>query len=137
MPQPLAGLSVILVEDDLDNREVLEIALTEEGAAVRMASGAEEALALFKSAPPTIVLTDITLPDQDGVWLLQQIRALPGSRVPIVAFTGRAFPHETEAITTAGFDTVLLKPADVDKIVAVIIGLTKVVGAEGGRSDLQ
>jgi len=55
VPQPLAGLSVILVEDDLDNREILDIALTAEGAAVRMAAGAEEALALFKSAPPTII----------------------------------------------------------------------------------
>ena len=103
-----------------------------------MAAGAEEALALFNSAPPTIILTDITLRDQDGVWLLRHIRALSGSTVRIIAFTGRAFPHETEAITAAGFDGVLVKPVGVDNIVAVIVRLTKVVGGAGagaGRGD--
>jgi CheY-like chemotaxis protein len=129
-PQPLGGLSLILVEDDCDNREVLEMALAAEGAFVRTASRAEEALALCRSALPAVVLTDIVLPDQDGVWLLRQIRDLPGSRVPVIAFTGRAFPHESEAITAAGFDAYLVKPADVDKIVAVIIALT-----EGGPAQ--
>lgn len=134
MPQPLAGLSVILVEDDLDNREILEFALTAEGASVRTAWGAEEALALCKFAPPAIVLTDITLPDRDGVWLLREIRDLLGLRVPVIALTGRAWPHEREAIEAAGFDTYLVKPADMDKIVAVIADLTRGTGADGQSS---
>src|SRR5687767_10536947 len=48
------------LKDDPDTREILDTALTAEGATVRMAAGAEEALALFNSAPPTIILTDIT-----------------------------------------------------------------------------
>ena len=131
MPQPLAGLSVILVEDDLDNREILELALTAEGAFVRTASGAEEALALCKVAPPAIVLTDITLPDRDGVWLLRELRDLLDLRVPVIALTGRAWPHERKAIEAAGFDTYLVKPADLDTIVAAIADLTRGTGADG------
>jgi CheY-like chemotaxis protein len=131
-PQPLAGISVIVVEDDCDNREVLEIALTAEGASVREAATAEEAWALCTAVPPAIVLTDITLPDQDGVWLLSRIHALAGPRIPVVALTGHAFPHEVAAITAAGFDRYLVKPADLDNLVAVIIELTKSDGADGG-----
>jgi CheY-like chemotaxis protein len=130
--QPLAGLSVIVVEDDCDNREVLEVALTAEGASVRQAVSAEEALALCRSARPAIVLTDITLPDHDGVWLLREIQALPASQIAVVALTGHAFPHEIEAITAAGFDRYLVKPTDLDQLVAVIMDVTKTGGADGG-----
>lgn len=133
-PQPLARLSVIVVEDDCDNREVLEVALTAEGASVRQAVSAEEALALCKSAPPAIVLTDVTLPDHDGVWLLRQIQALPALQIPVVALTGHAFPHEVEAITAAGFDRYLVKPADLDQLVAVIMEVTTNGGANGGAA---
>ena len=133
-PQPLAGLSVVVVEDDCDSSEVLEIALEAEGASVRKAARAEEALALCESARPALVLTDITLPDQDGVWLLRQIHQLPGSRIPVVALTGRAFPHEAAAITSAGFDRYLVKPAGVEELVAVIIELTRGC-ADGGPPE--
>ena len=123
---------MIVVEDDSDNREVLEIALTAEGASVREAASAEEALALCRSASPAVVLTDIVLPDHDGVWLLRQIHGLPGSRIPVIALTGHAFPHEVEAITAAGFDRYLVKPADLDNLVAVIFELANSGGADRG-----
>jgi|RhiMetdeSRZDD1v2_1073273.scaffolds.fasta_scaffold830449_3 DNA-binding response OmpR family regulator len=136
--RPLAGLPVILVEDDDDSREILEIALTAEGASVRTASGAEEALALFKAAPPAIVLTDLSLSDRDGVWLLRQIRGLPGAAgVPVIAWTGRAFPHEREAIAAAGFDMHLVKPVDVHEMVAAITALTNIGGDDGDGASAR
>lgn len=59
--RPLAGLSVLLVEDDQDNREVLSLFLRQAGAAVTVASSATEALAMFKVAPPAVMLTDIAI----------------------------------------------------------------------------
>jgi hypothetical protein len=54
------------------------------------------------------------------------VRRYPGQKVTRwCAFTGRAFPHETEAITAAGFGGYLVKPADMDKIIAVIVELTR------------
>jgi CheY-like chemotaxis protein len=135
--QPLAGLSLVVVEDDCDNREVLEIALAAEGASVTKAASAEEALALCESVRPAVVLTDIALPDHDGVWLLRQIHALPAPRIPVVALTGHAFPHEIEAITAAGFDRYLVKPTDLDKLVAVIIEVTKSDCADGASCVLN
>jgi CheY-like chemotaxis protein len=129
--QPLAGLRLVVVEEDCDNREVLEIALAAEGASVAKAASAEEALALCRAVRPAIVLTDIALPDHDGVWLLRQIQAFPASRIPVVALTGHAFPHEIEAITAAGFDRYLVKPMDLDQLVAVIVELTKSGGTDG------
>ena len=74
--------------------------------------------------------------DQDGVWLLRQIQALAAIRIPVVALTGHAFPHEIEAITAAGFDRYLVKPGDLDKLVAVIIELTKTAGDGDGVSGV-
>jgi CheY-like chemotaxis protein len=119
--QPLAGLSILLVEDDPDGREVLEIFLTHVGATVRSAATAVEALALFKAAPPGIVVTDIIMPGRDGVWLLEQMRALPGiPRVPAIALTGRALRADVDRLRAAGFDANLVKPVDLDDIAVVI-----------------
>ena len=68
------------------------------------------------------------------MWLLRQIQALSASRIPVVALTGHAFPHEIEAITPAGFDRYLVKPTDLDKLVAVIIEVTKGDAADGASS---
>jgi two-component system OmpR family response regulator len=66
----LAGIRILLVEDDEDNREVLAQTLTAEGASVVAASTAAEALPLMPSAD--IIVTDYALPGGDAVWLLER-----------------------------------------------------------------
>jgi CheY-like chemotaxis protein len=120
-PQPLAGVSILVVDNDLDGRELLHAFLTHVGAAVRTAASALEGLALFKSAPPAVVVTDAGMPDYDGVWLLRQIRSLAAiPAVPVVAITGRAMAHEQEMLREAGFDAQAVKPFDLDAVVDVI-----------------
>ena len=123
---PLAGLSILLVEDDPDGREVLETFLKFAGATVRAAASAEAGLELFKAAVPAIVITDIVLPGRDGLWLLDQIRALATvARVPVVALTGRVMPAEILRIRAAGFDAHLVKPVDLDDITEVITSVIR------------
>jgi CheY-like chemotaxis protein len=120
-PERLAGLSILVVEDDLDGREMLEEFLSHVGASVRTASSAEEGFELFKAAPPAIVVTDIGMPNRDGLWLLQRIRSLPAvPRVPVVALTGHCMSHEREMLRAAGFDAQAVKPLDLDDVVEVI-----------------
>jgi CheY-like chemotaxis protein len=120
-PERLAGLSILVVEDDRDGREMLEEFLSHVGASVRTASSAEEGFELFKAAPPAIVVTDIGMPSRDGLWLLQRIRSLPAiPRVPVVALTGRGMTHEREMLRVAGFDAQAVKPLDLDDVVEVI-----------------
>lgn len=122
----LPGVSILVVEDDPDGRYLLETLFEIAGATVRIAATAEEGLEKFKAGVPAIVLTDIVLPGHDGVWLLRQIRDLPGAAgVPVVAYTGRVFPADTKRFRDAGFDGHLVKPIDFDELADAIAALTR------------
>jgi two-component system, OmpR family, response regulator MprA len=125
-PRPLAGISVLLVDDDPDGREVLEYSLSHAGATVMTAAGARDALERFKASPPTVVVTDIAMPMLDGIWLCEQIRALGigTPRVPIIALTALVYRNDRDRIRAAGFDAHLVKPYGLDDLQQVIRVLT-------------
>lgn len=123
--RPLTNVSILIVDDDADAREVLETYLAFVGATVRTASNATEGLELFKASPPAIVLADIVMPASDGFWLLREIRRLrSGGSVPVIAFTGRVMPDDRDRYRDAGFDAHLPKPADLDDVTKLILILT-------------
>jgi CheY-like chemotaxis protein len=126
-PRPLAGISLLLVDDDADGREVLEYSLTHAGATVVTAAGALEALERFKASRPTIVVTDIAMPSVDGFWLCEQIRALAdgGQHVPVIALTALVYRKDRDRIRAAGFDAHLVKPDGLDDLHQIIRLLTE------------
>src|SRR4029453_12792463 len=88
MPPPdgsLAGIRILVVEDDDDNREIIETTLTLEGASVMAVATAREALPLLSKVD--IFLTDFIMPGEDGVWLLEQVNTQP-QPVPVIAISG-------------------------------------------------
>jgi CheY-like chemotaxis protein len=111
----LAGVDVLLVEDHEDSRDALEMLLKNRGATVRVASTAAEALALYEAQRPAIVISDLGLPVQSGIDLIQLIRraeAAPGIHTPAIAASGFVGGgHQQEALA-AGFDAQLAKPLD-------------------------
>ena len=118
---PLAGVSILLVDDDDDFRDVFDIALTEEGASVHTAPDGEAALTLFEAHRSDVVLTDITMPRRDGEWLLRQIRALPDTaRVRVLAVTGHGSDQDIANSKAVGFDGHLVKPIDIDTLIEVV-----------------
>ena len=104
---PLASRRVLVVDDHPDTLEMLRQACTFHGAQVITASSARAALALVQEAPPDAIITDIGLRGEDGLWLLAEVRGVKAS-IPVIALTGRS-PEDALA---AGFDAVMLKPAD-------------------------
>lgn len=120
---PLAGVAILVVEDDPDARRLASVALEAWGGIVVSVGSAEEALKAFQSIIPAIVLTDLGLPRLDGTWLLRQIRKLPqdkGGRVPVVAFSAYFQPRERELIRAAGFQDLISKPIDPFELCSVI-----------------
>ena len=83
-PQSLAGIRILVVEDDDDIREIFAYTLGVEGATVTAVSTAREALLFLSSVD--IILTDFALPGNDGVWLLEQVNKQP-RRVPVIAIS--------------------------------------------------
>jgi PAS domain S-box-containing protein len=118
----LEGLRVLVVDDDTETRESLALLLKFRGANVSDVGSVSEALNRCAHEPPDVIISDISMPEQDGYALADQLRA-GGSHVVILALTGFASPNDRTRATEAGFDAHVSKPVDLDQLVATIIGL--------------
>jgi len=79
---------ILVVDDDEDTRLVLQDLLELNGFAVRACPDARHALEAARAAPPALMLVDYFMPDADGAWVVQQLRAAGLGRVPVVLTTG-------------------------------------------------
>jgi PAS domain S-box-containing protein len=121
--RPLHGISLLLVEDDLATRGMLEMALRRFGAEVFVAGDADEAIQLLGANRFRILISDIGLPGQDGCALLAGVRG-SGNDVPAIALTAYASPSERQRALGAGFNRWLAKPVDLDTLAAEILTLS-------------
>ena len=113
----LAGMRVLLADDDDDLREVLGELLAAFGVVVIPARSGNEAFELFTRERPEIVISDIQMEDGSGIDLMRSIRALPpqqGGLTPAIAISGVAQLDET---LDAGFHCHFVKPAPVQALV--------------------
>jgi two-component system, chemotaxis family, sensor kinase Cph1 len=126
-PRPeLAGLRMLVVDDEPDARELVTTLLEGNGVEVTAAGSGEEALALLPRILPDILLSDIGMPKMDGYELLQKLRQLPpqlGGRTPAVALTAFARSEDRSRAFLSGFDMYLPKPVDPAELMALIINL--------------
>jgi CheY-like chemotaxis protein/nitrogen-specific signal transduction histidine kinase len=115
-PQRLANLCVLIVEDEADSRELIELLLASEGALVRSAASADQALALLDAVAPDVILSDIGMPGRDGYWLAGQVRARRPdiAAIALTAFSGH---DDIERAFSAGFDQHVAKPVDPELLV--------------------
>jgi PAS domain S-box-containing protein len=120
----LEGLSILLVDDDAETRESLALLLGLRGASVQHAGSVADALARCAEHPPDVVISDISMPDQDGYALVEALRRADAERRPlVVALTGFASASDRSRATGAGFDAHVSKPIDFDELVGTILGL--------------
>jgi len=118
----LAGLRILVVDDDSDSREVLAAILALRGAEARSAARASEALEIWTEWKPDVLLSDIGMPDQDGYDLIRQVRMqeAAGQHVPAIALTGYAAAEDGERALSAGYELHLAKPVDPNQLVMII-----------------
>ena len=120
----LHGLRVLVVEDDADCLELFALILEHCGAKVAAASSVPEAMALLERAEPAVVVSDISMPGEDGYGLLRRLREC-GCAAPTVAVTAFGKEHSRQRCLAAGFRDHLTKPVDPDRLcetVAVLAG---------------
>lgn len=111
----LAGVHVLVVEDDDDARDLVRTILTYCGALVTAVPSAHEALRTLARVVPDVLLSDIAMPGQDGYWLIRALRALPAERggaIPAIAITAHGTTHGPDRTLAAGFQAHLRKPVD-------------------------
>ncbi|NJL21148.1 MAG: response regulator [Leptolyngbyaceae cyanobacterium SM1_3_5] len=121
---PLAGVQILLVDDEADTRDVTAFTLEEAGAIVTQASSAIKALQIFEAVRPNVLISDIGMPQMDGYALMQQLRSnLRQTGTKAIALTAYAGEINQRQAIAAGFQRHLAKPVDPDELIATIAAL--------------
>jgi PAS domain S-box-containing protein len=127
----LAGLTVLVVDDQFDARELVKRVLEDCGAQVLTAATVQEALSLVEAEKPDVLVTDIGIPETDGFELLRHVRALGshrGGRIPAIALTAFARSEDRTRALRAGFVVHVSKPVDPAELVATVASVVGRVG---------
>lgn len=125
--------TILLIEDNAENRYLATFLLERSGWQVTPANDGPAGIALAASGPPALVLLDIQLPGMDGYAVARKLRADPGlHHVPIVAVTSYAMPGDRERCIEAGCDGYLEKPIDPDSFVREVESFAA-LGRKGPR----
>jgi CheY-like chemotaxis protein len=119
----LAGVRVLLVDDDAAVRALLTTLLETYGATVTSVGSAAGALRVLPVERPDVLVTDLTMPEEDGFALIRQVRALSpeqGGRTPAALVTGLAAALDRAKVLRAGFQFCLAKPVNAGELVASV-----------------
>lgn len=111
----LDGVRILAVDDNEDNRVLFSIILKSLGAEVRLAESAAEALAILNDYSPDIILSDISMPGEDGFSLLKKIQlkeAEQKRKTPVIALTAHAGQEDIKRVLDAGFSAHIAKPVE-------------------------
>ncbi len=120
----IAGLAVLVVDDDAGSREVVASMLQGYGARVTTVDSGERALSLLMQQPPDVLIADLAMPQMTGIDLIQRIRNLrtdQGGQVPAIAVSAFAAAPDRLLALQAGFDSHLAKPVEPEELAQVLV----------------
>jgi two-component system CheB/CheR fusion protein len=132
--KPLAGRTVLVVENGVETRRALSMLLAQEGLRVVEADSATAALESFNASRPDVIISDVGLPGLDGYQFMRQIRALesvspaapPTAPIPAIALTAYARDTDRQQALDAGYQRHLGKPVEPEQLVEAVQELLKV-----------
>jgi CheY-like chemotaxis protein len=117
----LGGLSILVVDDEPDARDMIASLLEHCGAATRVAGSAAEALDAITQTCPDVLLSDLGMPDEDGYSLIRKIRGLSqGATLPAIALSGFVSSEDRRKALDAGFHVHLAKPVKLAELLSTI-----------------
>jgi signal transduction histidine kinase/CheY-like chemotaxis protein len=127
----LSNIDVLVVDDELDARNLLDHLLSSRGAVVRTAQSADEAMQRLEERMPDVFVIDIAMPVTDGFMLIRSIRSRPDAAgiaaIALTAFTRR---EDEERALREGFDLYLSKPLEAQVLVAAVDRLARRTSAK-------
>jgi CheY-like chemotaxis protein len=104
---------ILLVEDNVDNRDMLARRLQRKGFDVKLADNGQVGIELAQECHPDLILMDLSMPVLDGWEATRRIKANPTlQRIPIIALTGHAMKSDRERALAVGADDYVPKPID-------------------------
>ena len=132
----LDGVRVLVVDDEEIARELVVMILAQAGATTLTADSVAKAVSTLAALPPEqypdVIISDLSMPDEDGYSLIRQIRLLSperGGQLPVIALTAFGRMEDRVRVLGAGFQTHITKPVEAEELVTVIASLvTRQVG---------
>jgi PAS domain S-box-containing protein len=124
----LAGLRILVVDDEPEAREIVSAILGEAGAEVATAANAGQAIDLVIRWKPNVLISDIGMPNEDGYELIRKVRALSpenGGQIPAVALTAFARTQDRLKVLSAGYQMHVPKPVEPVELATVVASLAK------------
>jgi signal transduction histidine kinase/DNA-binding response OmpR family regulator len=124
--ETLQGVHVLVVEDEIDSRELITAVIERAGASVTACGSVPEALQAMDATVPTVIVSDIAMPGYDGLTFMRRLRARSaqqGGNVPSIALTAYAREEDRQAALAAGFHRHMSKPVEPARLVFAIAEL--------------
>lgn len=110
----MTSIHVLLVEDNIDNRDMMQFLLERAGYVVSTADTGLEALETAHREKPHIILMDLSMPDMDGWTAAKEIKKDPElATIPLIAVTAHTLPGDRRKALESGFDSFISKPINV------------------------
>ena len=130
----LDGVHVVVVDDERDSLEWVRRLLQECKADVATALSADDGLRLVSQHPPDVIISDIGMPEKDGLEMIRELRASAGTsaRVPAIALTAFARSEDRTRAMLAGYQVHLSKPVEPQELIAAVANLTGRTGVSVG-----
>ena len=122
----LDGVHVLVVDDDDDARVICDAMLRYAGATVRVAGSALAAARTLRHIRPDVVITDLSMPGNDGLWLIDWIRERHSrghDHLPVIAITARDDLYDSPTARRHGSDAYLRKPASLRTLCSTVAGV--------------
>ncbi|HVO62913.1 MAG TPA: response regulator transcription factor [Terriglobales bacterium] len=128
MTEPVAKAKILVVDDEPQITRVLKTTLSSQGYGTRTASDGDEALQLMKGWNPDLIITDLRMPNMDGLDLCRHVRQK--SRVPIIVLSVKGEERSKVAALDAGADDYVTKPFSINELLARVRANLRRVSAE-------
>jgi CheY-like chemotaxis protein len=119
----LDGVSVLVVDDEQDSRELIGRALEGQGATITLADNSQTAIEILEKADIDVLLADIAMPGEDGYELIKRIRSSAGAKlaaIPAAAVTAHARQDERARALAAGFQVHVAKPVEPIELIRTV-----------------
>jgi DNA-binding response OmpR family regulator len=115
------GRMILVIDDETSFGSVVGEILQIEGYNVQVAHSAQQAFAILRAETPALILTDVMMPDMDGLSLIRRLRSQRAwSKIPTVVLSAKGTPQDIDAARRAGADAYLPKPFSVAQLREVI-----------------
>lgn len=131
----ITSWSVLIVDDEPDNLEIVAESLVFFGLSVKIARNGLEGLDLLKEFSPDLILLDLSMPKMDGWEMRSRVKADPATRdIPVIALSAHAMAGDMERALQAGFDGYLTKPVN---IMTILDDIRSTLEENGGNNGAQ